>query len=101
MRPLALVPASALLLCAIAVPALAATPRATLYGMRLDPADRSARDFSRPGYGGGVDLSWPIQGSEGMLSAIGGIEVTSLLSQVETFYDQQTGLRVEQHTDQL
>jgi hypothetical protein len=92
---------TALALCVLAVPAFAAIPRATLYVTRIDPADRAARDFARPGYGGGVDISWPISGSMGMVSAIGGIEVTSLLSKVKTFQDQLTGLRVEQHTDQV
>jgi len=81
--------------------ATAATPRATLYGLRLDPADANARDFSKPGFGGGIDVSWPLGGTQGMLSAIAGIEVTSLLSKVKTFQDQLTGLRVEQHTDQV
>src|SRR5262249_6144030 len=91
----------ALSLYVLAVPALAATPRATLYVTRLDPADRSARDFARPGWGGGVDVSWPIHGSEGMLSVISGVEAVSLLSKGKTFQDGVTGLRVEQHTDQV
>ena len=100
MRPLVPVFA-ALSLCALASSALAAAPRATLYFAVLDPADRSARDFAKPGYGGGLDVSWPIHGSEGMLSVIGGIEASSLLSKVKKFQDQLTGLRVEQHTDQF
>ena len=102
MRPLARALAT-LSLCAVAIPtlAIAATPRFGLYLTRLDPADRSARDFARSGFGGGIDVSWPVHGSEGMLSVIGGIEATSLLSKVKTFQDQRTGLRVEQHTDQV
>ena len=92
---------AALALCALAVPAFAAIPRVTIYATRIDPADRAARDYARPGYGGGVDISWPISGSQGMVSGIGGIEITSLLSKVKTFQDQLTGLRVEQHTDQV
>jgi len=91
----------ALFLLAFAVPSLAATPRFTFYGSRMDPADTQARDFAKPGYGGGVDVSWPMQGTEGLLSVIGGIEASSLLSKVKTFQDQLTGLRVEQHTDQF
>ena len=101
MRPHARALATVLIGVAIPSFALAATPRFTLYVTRLDPSDRAARDFARPGYGGGVDVSWPIHGSEGMLSAIGGIEVTSLLSQVKKFQDHVTGLRIEQHTDQI
>lgn len=94
---------SALVLCAMftAHAAHAATPRLTLYGQRLDPSDRAARDYARPGWGGGVDLSWPLPGSEGFVSALGGIEVASLFSKVKKFQDPLTGLRVEQHTDQI
>ena len=92
---------SAVLLFALALPVVAATPRATIYGSRLDPVDRAARDFARPGYGGGIDLSWPLDGTRGMLAVITGIEASSLLSKVKTFQDQLTGLRIEQHTDQF
>jgi hypothetical protein len=90
----------ALALCAFALPALAATPRFSLYGMIMDPTDQAARDFSDPGWGGGVDVSWPVHGTEGMLSVIGGLEAASLYSSVKTFHD-QSGLRIEQHTDQV
>jgi hypothetical protein len=89
-----------LALLTFAAPALAATPRAGIYLTRLDPSDRGARDFARPGWGGGLDLSWPITGTQGLISAIGGVEFVSLLSNKKEFRDQQTGLRVEQHTDQ-
>lgn len=90
---------SLLVLCA--APALAAKPRLGLYVNRLDPADREARDFARPGWGGGLDVSWPIDGTAGMVSVIGGIEASSLLSNLKEFRDGLTGLRVEQHTDQV
>lgn len=90
-----------LLLVAFALPVHAATPRVTIYGLRLDPSDAAARDFAKPGWGGGVDLSWPLHGTEGFVSVIGGLEAASLLSKVKTFQDQLTGLRVEQHTDQF
>jgi|SRR5881394_623353 len=92
---------AALALCAIAVPGFAATPRVTLYGMIMDPTDQAARDFSDPGWGGGLDVSCPLGGTEGMLSVIGGFEAASLYSSVKTFHDQTTGLRIEQHTDQV
>lgn len=92
---------AALLLALCAIPVQAAMPRVTLYGSRMDPSDANARDFAKPGYGGGVDLSWPLHGTEGLLAVIGGLEASSLLSKVKTFQDQLTGLRVEQHTDQI
>ncbi len=85
----------------LAVPAFAAKPRATLYVTRMDPKDATARDYSRPGWGGGIDLSWPLGGTQGLLAVMGGVEVSSLLSKVKKFQDQLTGLRVEQHTDQF
>ena len=90
-----------LALLAFALPAYAATPRLTLYGMMMNPTDQQARDYSDPGWGGGADVSWPVGGTEGMLSMLGGVEIASLYSSVKTFQDQTTGLRVEQHTDQM
>src|SRR5262249_18437941 len=90
-----------LALCMLAPATYAATPRFTIYGMRMDPSDQAARDYARPGWGGGVDVSWPVAETFGMLSVIGGVEAASLLSSVKTFHDQPTGLRVEQHTDQF
>ena len=79
----------------------AATPRFTLYGMSMVPSDKEARDYADPGWGGGLDVSWPLSGTEGLLSGIGGIEFASLYSSTKTFHDQTTGLRIEQHTDQM
>src|ERR1041385_3023421 len=81
--------------------ARAATPRATLFGESLVPANANARDFADPGWGGGVEISWPIDGTAGMLAAYRGIEAASLLSDVKKFQDHLTGLRVEQHPDQV
>ncbi len=89
-----------LALALAATPALAVGPRAGLYVSRMDPSDRSARDYARPGWGGGLDVSWPVEGSGGLASVIGGLEFSSLFSTVKEFRDGQTGLRVEQHTDQ-
>ena len=90
-----------LALVTLASTALAATPRFTIYGMSMVPSDKAARDYADPGWGGGLDVSWPVGGTEGLLSGIGGIEVVSLYSSVKTFHDQTTGLRIEQHTDQV
>ncbi len=81
--------------------AQAATPRVTIYGQRLDSQDRVAREFVRPGWGGGLDVSWPLPATEGFVSAIGGVELASLYSRTKVFQDRLTGLRVEQHTDQV
>lgn len=105
MRPLTRGPAVlalvALVSFALAPPALAATPRLTLYGMSMVPSDKEARDYANPGWGGGLDASCPLGGTEGLLSVIGGIEFASLYSSTKTFHDGTTGLRVDQHTDQM
>ena len=96
--------AALLMLLALAVaagPAFADTPRATLYFMGMQPADANARDFGGSGAGGGVDLSWPLHGTDGLLSVIGGFEGASFLSRVKKIQDPVTGLRIEQHTDQF
>ena len=85
---------------AIVLPVAAATPRATFYVLRMDPADANARDFAKPGWGGGADVSLPLPGTGGLLAVVGGVEAASLLSKVKNFQDQLTGLRVEQHTNQ-
>ena len=85
---------------AIVLPVAAATPRATFYVLRMDPADANARDFAKPGWGGGADVSLPLPGTQGLLAVVGGVEGASLLSKVKKFQDPLTGLRVEQHTDQ-
>jgi len=100
MRPLMRCVAT-LALVALASPALAATPRFTIYGMSMVPSDKEARDYADPGWGGGIDVSWPVTGTEGLLSALIGFEAVSLYSNVKTFHDQTTGLRIEQHTDQV
>ena len=100
-RGLATLALATLASVALAYPALAATPRFTIYGMSMVPSDKEARDYADPGWGGGIDVSWPVTGTEGLLSALIGIEAVSLYSNVKTFQDQTTGLRIEQHTDQV
>ena len=67
----------------LSTPALAAKPRFGLYATRMVPSDAAARDFAKPGWGGGVDVSWPLPGTQGLISGIGGFELSSLLSMVK------------------
>ncbi len=80
--------------------ASAAETRAVLYGIRQDPADDDARDFGRPGWGGGISLKVPLAGTERLLAWVGGIEAVNLLTSKKEFRDGLTGLRVEQNTNQ-
>ena len=88
------------LLLMLASPASAAVPRFGLYGSVMVPSDDEARKYAENSFGAGIDLSWPLNGTEGMLSGIVGFEWTNLNYQVVEFRDPYTGLRVEQHTDQ-
>ena len=91
---------AALMLCLTAGPVFAAMPRLGLYGSVMVPSDDQARQYSENSLGAGLDVSWPLTGTEGMISGIGGFEWTNLNYQVTEFRDPYTGLRVEQVTDQ-
>ena len=91
----------ALLLALLALPAAAATPRVSVYALRMDPGAPLKRGVWNSGYGGGAEVSWPIPRSEGLLALTGGAEVSSLLSGVSTVVDTATGVRFEHHMDQL
>lgn len=90
----------ALVLLLIAAPAFAATPRFGLYGSVMVPSDDQARQYSENSLGAGLNVSWPLNGTEGLVSGLFGFEWTNLNYQVVEFKDPYTGLRVEQHTDQ-
>lgn len=72
----------------------------TLYGIRLDPSDRDARNFSRPGWGAGLQAVAPLPNTQGLLAVVGGLEGVNLLSKTVKFQDPVTSLRVEQQTSQ-
>ena len=71
-----------------------------LYGLRMVPTDVDSRQYSRPGWGGGVQGVAPIPGSATMLAGVVGVEVVNLLSTTKVFQDPLTALRVEQQTSQ-
>ena len=91
---------SMLLLLLAVTPASAAVPRWGLYASVMTPSDKEARQYAENGGGLGTDVSIPLHGTEGMLSAIVGFEWTNLYYQVQEFRDPFSGLRAEQHTDQ-
>lgn len=85
--------------CAGAAPARAAG-KVELYGIRMVPTDVDSRQYSRPGWGGGLQGVLPMPGTATMLAAVGGLEVVNLLATTKEFRDPLTGLRVEQQTTQ-
>jgi hypothetical protein len=85
-----------------ALPGITAAGEVRLVGsvLRLDPSDRDARDFGRPGWGGGVTAKLPLADTEHLFAVTGGLEVVNLLARTKKFVDPLTGLRIEQNTTQ-
>ena len=95
-------PSLALLLAtAVAYPVAArAGVNVSIYGMHMDPSDQDAKDFSRASYGGGLHASFPVPQLGNLLAGAVGIEMVNMLSETHEFQDPETGLRVEQQTNQ-
>jgi hypothetical protein len=92
-------------LVAIAVLLMAAPPseadgKLSLYGIRMMPSGKDAEDFSRPGWGGGVQVVFPVPQLADLFAGVGGLEYVNLLNATTVIYDSETLLRVEQQTDQ-
>lgn len=83
----------------LTTPVLAA-PRVIIHGLRQDPTDKAAKDYSKPGWGLGLQLSYPLPGAGQMLAVTGGLDAVNLLSATKKFQDPLTGLRIEQQTSQ-
>ena len=92
-------------LAALALAAAAAVPvhaagKLEIYGLRMDPADVDARQFSRPGYGLGAEIVAPAPFVASLIAGVGGFEWVNLMSKTKGFQDPTTGLRAEQQTSQ-
>jgi hypothetical protein len=66
----------------------------------MDPSGQDAKDFSRASFGGGLHASFPVPHLAKVFAGAAGIELVSMLSETHEFQDAQTGLRVEQQTNQ-
>lgn len=86
-------------LSAVAVPAHAQS-KVEGYFVKMDPHGTVARQYGRPGYGGGLEVVGALPGTAHLIAAVGGLEVVNLLSNTTKFQDALTGLRVEQQTSQ-
>ena len=71
-----------------------------VYGLRMVPLNVDSRQYSRPGWGLGVQGVAPLPGTATLLAGVAGLEVVNLLSSTRDFQDPLTGLRVEQQTSQ-
>jgi hypothetical protein len=72
----------------------------SLQGIHMDPSDQDARDFSHTSFGGGLHVRFGIPYVGKVIAGGAGIELISMLSETHTFQDRQTGLVVEQQTEQ-
>jgi len=66
----------------------------------MDPSGQDAKDFSRASFGGGLTARFPLPHLGNLIAGSAGIELISMLSETHEFRDAQTGLRVEQQTNQ-
>ncbi len=71
-----------------------------VYGIHMVPYGTDARSYSRPGWGGGVEIVLPVGKTYSIFAGTAGFEIVNLLSQRESFQDGTTGLTVNQETDQ-
>lgn len=71
-----------------------------IYGIHMVPRGDDAKNFSRPGYGGGIYLVAPLPQTFNFFAATVGFEGINLLSETIEFRDRLTQLRVEQQTNQ-
>jgi len=94
-------PLAFLLATAVALPGTArAQVNLSFHGIHMDPSGQDAKDFSRAAYGGGLHASFPVPQLGNLLAGGVGIELVNMLSETHEFRDAQTGLRVEQQTNQ-
>ena len=71
-----------------------------VHGIHMDPSGQDAKDFSRASFGGGLHVSFPVPHLGDLIAGSAGIELVSMLDETHEFQDPQTGLRVEQQTNQ-
>ncbi len=98
--PLCTILATAVLLFPAAPPQASAGGKVGLYGIYMVPNDADAKDYSRPGFGGGIHAVLPVPAIQNLIAGVVGLEVVNLLSKTISFQDRVTGLRVDQETSQ-
>lgn len=74
--------------------------KAGVYGIYMTPYGTNAKEYSRPGWGGGVHVVLPIPQLGNVLAGTAGLEYINLLSNTTYYVDRVTQLRVEQQTEQ-
>lgn len=94
---------AAFFVCTLCV--LLATPghaegKVGIYGVYMTPYGSDARDYTRAGWGGGLQAVFPLEQLNNMWAFGGGFEIVNLMSENKTFIDPRTRLRTEQQTSQ-
>ncbi len=103
MRPLCLWCLFLIALASVAVvPGTARAASGKLQGYLLfaEPADQDAKRYSRGNWGAGGNVVLAVPQLEEYVAAVGGFDVTELLSQTTTVFEPATGLAWEQQTRQ-
>jgi len=71
-----------------------------IYGIYMIPKGEDAENFSRPGFGFGLHVVVPVPQLANILAGTAGFEVINLLDKTVGFRDRNTGLLVDQNTNQ-
>jgi opacity protein-like surface antigen len=71
-----------------------------VYAVRMDPLGPDASNFSRSGFGVGLEATLPLPRTYRLVAWTLGLEAVNLLSQSHDFRDEDTGLHMEQRTTQ-
>ncbi|NIM21431.1 MAG: outer membrane beta-barrel protein [Candidatus Latescibacteria bacterium] len=74
--------------------------RVGLYVIRMEPEGTDAEKFSKPSWGGGINVHLVPPGLRDFFAGTIGFDYINMLSQTTEFIDRVTGLRVEQQTNQ-
>lgn len=102
MRGIAIALLASTVFTALTVAAVPANAQGKLeaYFIKMDPYSDVARQYGRPGFGGGLEVVGALPGTAHLIAAVGGLEVVNLLSSTTTVYEPVTHLRVDQETSQ-
>ena len=72
----------------------------SLHGIHMDPSSKDAKDFSSAAFGGGLHVTFPVPHLGDLVAGSLGLELVTLHSETHEFRDSQTGLKVQQETNQ-
>ena len=71
-----------------------------VYGIYMVPTGNDAKEYSKPGWGLGLEGVLPIPRAANLFAGVAGLEWVNLMTANVSFQDQVTGLRTEQQTNQ-